>query len=113
MRGFPGLLLLGPNGSPQPTQVVRGGGLTFERLPITTVALGRGQVAYFNVGFTDVAPTLCVIATKVEVTPPTATAYSVVAVSPTMNACNGGTLNVSPVFSSSDTTATQTTAPSP
>jgi len=111
MRGYPGLLLLDANGRPLPTHVVRGGGLAFENVPVTTVTLATGKVAYFNVGYNDVGPTLCVTATKVEVTPPNGTDHATVDVSPPVDACNGGTLNTSPVFASTDPAAIQTTAP--
>jgi len=115
MHGYPGMLLLGAGGAPLPTAVVRGGGLAFEDLPVGDVALSPGQAAYFNVGYSDVTTdaTTCSIAAQVAITPPGATSHAVVAVSPDVNACNGGTLDVSPVFAATDAAATMTTAPAP
>lgn len=114
MYGYPGMLLLGPGGAAQPTTVVRGGGLAFENVAPTAVTLAPGKVAYFNVGYSDVVSgnTGCSSATATEVTPPTDTAHAVVAVKPTIQACDNGTLHVSAVFPQTDTAATQTTAPS-
>ncbi len=110
--GYPGMQLLNSTGGSLPTVVKRGGGLSFESLPVTTVSLNAGQTAFFNVGYNDVnvGTTSCSAATRVEVTPPNDTAFTVVTV-PEVNACDGGVLNTSPVFSSSDATATSTTAP--
>jgi hypothetical protein len=105
------MLLLDVSGSSLPTTVTRGGSLSFENLPVTTVALSPGATAYFNVGYNDVAGTgTCSVASQVEITPPNATTHAVVAVT-NLQACNNGTLNVSPVFASTDAAATQTTAP--
>jgi hypothetical protein len=110
MHGYPGLLLLGAGGAPLPTTVERGGGLAFENVPVATVSLVKGQVAYFNLGYTDVGPSPCVTAAAVEVTPPNDFDHAVVNVSPPIDACKGGTLNVSPVFAAADAAA-QTMAP--
>ena len=113
MHGYPGLLLLGTGGNALSTHVVRGGGLAFENVPVSTVTLGNGQVAYFNLGYNDVqaGTSTCVSAAKIEVTPPDDTSFAVVTVTPSIDACNDGTLNVSSVFASTDSAATQTTAP--
>jgi Protein of unknown function (DUF4232) len=113
MYGYPGMLLLNTAGSPQPTTVDRGGGLAFENVAETDVSLTPGQTAYFNLGYNDVVsqPPACSMASQVEITPPNDTSYAVVAV-PTIDACANGTLHVSPVFASTDSAATQTTAPS-
>jgi len=114
MHGYPGMVLLDASAGALPTNVMRGGGLAFENLAVTRVSLAAGQTAYFNVGFSDVTvgTTTCSEASQVEITPPNATSYAVVAMLPSIDACNGGTLHVSPVFASTDSTATQTTAPS-
>lgn len=111
LDGYPGMLLLGSDGAPEPTNVVRGGGLSFENIGPSTVRLAPGATAYFNVGYSDVMPP-CSTATAVEITPPTNTAHAVVTVSPAMMACDNGTLHVSAVFGSTNSAATQTTAPS-
>ncbi len=112
MRGYPGLLLLGPGGTALPTTVVRGGGLSFENVPVSTVTLPPAKVAYFNVGYSDVVavPPACSTASGVEVTPPTAVTHGTVH-GLTIEACSDGTVHVSPVFGSTDTTGTSTTAP--
>jgi hypothetical protein len=112
MRGYPGMLLLGSGGSALPTTIVRGGGLTFERVPVTTVTLTLDRAAYFNVGYSDVVavPPACSMATGLEITPPTAATNGTVR-GLNIQACTDGTLHVSPVFGSTDSTGTSTTAP--
>jgi hypothetical protein len=114
MRGYPGMLLLDATGGVLPTIVNRGGGLAFENVAVTDVALAPGQTAYFNLGFNDIVTgtTTCSMASQVEITPPNDTVHAVVPVFPSIVACGGGTLNVSPVFASTDSAAIQTTAPS-
>jgi hypothetical protein len=114
MDGYPGLLLLSSTGTSLPTNVLRGGGLSFENVPVSEVSLAPGQVAYFNLGYNDVTTgtTTCSQASQVEITPPNDTASTVVSVSPGIDACNAGTVDVSPVFSATNSAATQTTAPS-
>jgi hypothetical protein len=111
MYGYPGMELLNAGG-PLPTNTVRGGGLSFEEVGPTDVSLSPGQVAYFNLGFSDVpsGTTGCSMASQVEITPPNDFAYATVPVSP-IDACENGTLHVSPVFASTNATATATTAP--
>ena len=111
LHGYPGMLLLGPGTSTQPTTVTHGGGLPFENVGPSTVMLEAGAAAYFNVGYSDVMPP-CSTATAVAVTPPASSGHVVVSVSPTMMVCDGGKLHVSAVFGSTDATATKTTAPS-
>ncbi|MHB1554703.1 MAG: DUF4232 domain-containing protein [Acidimicrobiales bacterium] len=112
--GYPGLLLVGTTGAPLPTTVVRGGGLDFESIAPAQVALAPGETAYFNVGFSDVqsGTTACSSTHTVEVTPPTTTTHATVSVELGIYACDDGTLHVSAVFSSTNSAATQTTAPS-
>lgn len=111
LYGYPGLLLLGPSATAEPTTVDRGGGLTFENVAPSTVTLAPGATAYFNVGYSDVTPP-CSTATAAEVTPPTNTTHAVVSLSQHITACSNGTLHVSAIFGSTNTAATQTTAPS-
>lgn len=112
MRGYPGMLLLAADGAALPTTVDRGGGLAFENVAVTSVSLAPGQSAYFNLGYSDVVavPPACSTAAAVEITPPTATTQGEVT-GLHVQACANGTLHVSPVFGSTDTTATATTAP--
>ncbi|HVC15192.1 MAG TPA: DUF4232 domain-containing protein [Acidimicrobiales bacterium] len=112
--GYPGMLLVGSTGAALPTTVVRGGSLSFENIAPAHVTLGPGQTAYFNVGFNDVqtGSTSCSSAHTVEITPPTNTTHATVGDSLGIYACNNGTLNVSAVFPATNTSATQTTAPS-
>ncbi len=112
--GYPGLLLLHTSGAALPTTVHRGGGLTFDDFAPTHVTLAAGQTGYFNVGFNDVPTptTTCSSAHLIEVTPPTNTTHTTVDVTLGIDACDNGTLDVSPVFASTDAAATQTTAPS-
>lgn len=109
MQGYPGILLLDASGVALPTTVVRGGSLSFENIAATAVSLSPSETAYFNLGYSDVtAP--CSMASQVEVTPPNDTAHATVPVT-SLQACNNGTLTVSPVFASSNAAATETTAP--
>jgi hypothetical protein len=113
LHGYPGLQLLDATGNELATNVVRGGGLAFENVAVTDVSLAPGQTAYFNLGYNDVTTgtSTCSAAPQAEITPPNDTSFAVVAVSPSIDACGGGTLNVSPVFASTDAAGTETTAP--
>jgi len=113
MSGYPGMQLLNASGADLPTNVIRGGGLTFESVAPTNVSLAPAQTAYYNLGYSDVpvnGETSCPTASQVEITPPNDTSYAVVPVSG-LDACGGGTLHVSPVFASTDSAATSTTTP--
>lgn len=111
--GYPGLLLVSTSGAALTTTVVRGGGLAFENIAPGEVVLAPGDTAYFNIGFSDVqtATTTCSSSRTIEVTPPTNTAHATVSAGLGIYACDNGTLHVSAVFSSTNTSATQTTAP--
>ena len=109
LDGYPGLLLLGHGTAAQPTNVVRGGELTFENIPPSAVRLAPGATAYFNIGYSDVTPP-CSTATAVAVIPPAASTHLTLSVAPSILACENGTVHVSAVFGSTDRTATQTTA---
>jgi heme/copper-type cytochrome/quinol oxidase subunit 2 len=110
--GYPGMALLDASGNMLPTNVVRGGGTGATDMAPSTVTLPPGSTAYFNVTSSDVttATTTCSSGAQVEVTPPTNTTH--VTLSVAIDACDNGKLDVSPVFGSTDTAATQTTAPS-
>jgi hypothetical protein len=112
MQGYPGMELLGAGGTGETTTVTRGGGLAFENVAVTDVSLSSGQTAYFNLGYNDVVTgsTVCSQSSEVEITPPNDTSYAVVPVTPGIDACDNGALHVSPVFSSTDSAATSTTA---
>jgi hypothetical protein len=79
----------------------------------TTVTLAMGESVYFNVGYSDVPvgqETSCPTSASVEVTPPNAYDHLVLPVR--MAPCGGGTLVVSPVFPSPESTPDNgTTAP--
>ncbi len=109
MYGYPGMQLLNASGADLPTNVIRGGGLTFESVAPTNVSLAPAQTAYYNLGYSDVpvnGETSCPTASQVEITPPNDTSYALVPVSE-LDACGGGTLHVSPVFASTDSARDQ------
>jgi hypothetical protein len=114
MQGYPGMALLDTHGAALPTNVVRGGELGFENVPATDVSLAPGGIAYFNLGYNDVVTeaTACAQSSQVRITPPNATVSALVPVATSIQACNGGTIHLSAVFASTNTSATQTTAPS-
>lgn len=109
MDGYAGLQLLGSGGAQLPTDTHQGGGLAFESVAPSPVDLAPGQVAYFNIGFSDVptaGQTSCPSATGLQVIPPGATAITV----PVQVQACAGTLDESAVFGAGSP-ATQTTAP--
>lgn len=111
LGGYPGLLLLGSSGSGLPTTVVRKGSYSFTAMAPTTVSVAPGQSVYFNIGYSDVpvgGETSCPTSADLEITPPNA--YDHLSVAATLAPCNGGTLTVSPVFSTGGANS-QTTAP--
>jgi hypothetical protein len=109
--GYPGMQLLSSGGQSLPTTVVRGGGTTVTGMSPQTVTLAPSAVAYFNVTSSDVttANTTCSAGTQLEVTPPTNTTHATLPLS--IRACDNGRLDTSPVFGSTNSAATQTTAP--
>jgi hypothetical protein len=112
--GYPGLLLVSTSGATVwTTTEVHGGGVSFENIAASTVTITPGQAAYFNVGFSDVttAGTTCSTTHSIQVIPPTNTTHAMVAVAQGIHACDNGTLHTSAIFSSTNSTATQTTAP--
>ncbi len=113
MNGYPDVQLLDSTEASMATAVNRGGGLAFENIPASNVTLAAGQSAYFNLGYSDVTvgtETSCPAAAQVRITPPGSTSSAVVPVSD-LDACGGGTVHVSPVFASTNSSATATTAP--
>jgi hypothetical protein len=111
LTGYPGLQLLGPGGSPYPTNVQRKGSYPFTAMEPITVTLASGQSAYFNIGYSDVpagGETSCPTSTSLAVTPPDATDHLLVVAA--LAPCGGGTMVVSPVFVAGSP-GSQSTAP--
>lgn len=111
LGGYPGMQMLSASGSPLPTIVVRKGNYSFTAIPVTTVTVGPGQSAYFNIGYSDVPvgnETTCPTSASVQVTPPNA--FNHLVITAALAPCGGGTLAVSPVFLSTGANS-QTTAP--
>jgi hypothetical protein len=113
MQGYPAVKLLDGNGNAMATVETQGGGLAFESVAVTDVSLTRGQTAYFNLGFSDVP-------VGSETSCPTAAALQIISTGDAqpsevpvvgLDACGGGAVNVSAVFASTDSAATETTAP--
>lgn len=103
LYGYPGMQLLDAQGSPIPTEVVRGGldpGAPAPALqPPGQVTLSPGQASAFALQYEDVPvgnETTCPTSAKAEITPPNDTTPAVVtlAIAP----CGGGTVHVSPVY---------------
>ncbi len=111
LSGYPGIQLLGAGGTDIATDTVQGGGESFTNFAPSTVEVAGGATAYFNMGYSDVpngTETSCPTTTGLEATPPgTSTPLQVTA---QYVVCNGGTVNVSPVFGKGSP-QTQTTAP--
>jgi hypothetical protein len=111
MKGYPGALLVSASGAQLPTRVVPGGSYSFTNLIPEPVVLAAGETAYFNLAYSDVptgTETSCPTAAQIQLTPPGASDHDVVAVQ--FQACNDGTLTVSPVFAAGSA-GSQTTAP--
>jgi hypothetical protein len=111
LAGYPGMQMLASSGASLPTVVVRKGTYPFTAMAPATVALGPGQSAYFNIGYSDVptgSETSCPTSASVQVTPPNALDHLVLTAA--LGPCNAGTLVVSPVFLSTGANS-QTTAP--
>jgi hypothetical protein len=105
LQGYPGMQLLGAQGTPIPTTVVRGGlagssGAAAQQPSLVT--LSPGQVAAFALQYEDVPvgnETTCPTSAKAEITPPNDTAPALVPL--VIAPCNGGTVHVSPVYAAS------------
>ena len=99
LSGYPGSQLLGAGGADIATDTVRGGGESFTDLRPRHREVAGGATAYFNMGYSDVptgTETSCPTTTGLKATPPnTSTPLQVTA---QFVVCNGGTVNVSPVF---------------
>ncbi|MHB8439162.1 MAG: DUF4232 domain-containing protein [Acidimicrobiales bacterium] len=112
LEGYPGAQLNGSDGSALPTDVVRGGPYAFVSFAPTPVSLAPGASAYFNMGYSDVptGTTACSAAASMWVTPPNDVDH--VTITQQLEVCDGGRINVSPVFGA-NSPDTQTTAPPP
>ena len=106
LNGYPGMQLLSAAGASLPTNVIRGGGPGFlapaANKPPMLVTLAPGGHAAFSLSYEDVpvgTETSCPTSPKAEVTPPNDYGYSVVEMQ--TYACGGGTIHVSPVYSTS------------
>ncbi len=107
LGGYPGLLMLGPGGTPLPTIVVRKGAYSFTSQTPVVVTLTPGGTTSFNIGYSDVpvgGETSCPSSVSLEVTPPGA--YDHLTTPATLAPCARGTLVVSPVLAASEAPAT-------
>ncbi len=99
--GYPGMQLLGANGQPLPTTVIRGQYEVVDAVPEQTVTLAPGAQARFYFMFSDTLgggyPAVCPTAATVEVTPPGA--YNHLVVATNIAPCEGH-IWVSPVTAS-------------
>ena len=110
--GYPGVELLGAGGTPLTTNAVRGDGESFTDFAPTTVSVPPSGTAYFNLGYSDVptgTESSCPTATGLQIIPPNTT--TTLRVSGSFQVCNGGTVDVSPLFGKGSP-ETETTAPS-
>jgi len=111
LEGYPGVQLLDAAGTQLTTTVVSGDGQAFTDFAPAPVAVGPGQSAYVNLGYSDVptgGQTSCPTAAALELVPPgTSTALRVAG---RFTVCNNGTVDVSPVFGR-HSPETETTAP--
>jgi uncharacterized protein DUF4232 len=95
--GYPGLGLVGKDGSSLPASVVRSRGSVLPpNVPEHTVVLKPGGAAQFFASFSNVGNSPCPVAAKLQVTPPNA--YTHVTVGFGFSPCQEGRLHVSPVF---------------
>ncbi len=105
LQGYPGMQLLGAQGTPIPTNVVRGGfsgsvPAAVSQAP-SLVTLAPGFTASFWLQYEDVpvgGETSCPSSAKAQITPPNDTSPALVALA--ISPCNGGTVHVSPVLAS-------------
>ncbi len=99
--GYPGMQLLGANGQPLPTTVIRGQYEVVDAVPEQTVTLAPGAQARFYFMYSDTLgggyPAVCPTASTVEVTPPGA--YNHLVVATNIAPCEGH-IWVSPVTAS-------------
>lgn len=102
LTGYPGLQLLSGSGTPLPTTEHRGASYTFPQAPVTTVSVAPGAAASFDIGYDEIPQggnDVCEQAAAVAVTPPNGGPALRLAVS--INACQHGELDASPVVSGS------------
>ncbi len=101
MHGYPGMQLLGADGEPLPTTVIRGQYEVVDAVPEQTVTLAPGAQAFFYYMYSDVlgggCPAACSMASAVEITPPNDYHHLVVSV---RIAPSEGRIWVSPVTTS-------------
>ncbi len=99
--GFPGMQLLGANGQPLPTTVIRGHYEVVDAVPEQTVTLAPGAQARFYFMYSDTLgggyPAVCPTASAVEITPPGS--YNHLVVATNIAPCEGH-IWVSPVTAS-------------
>lgn len=104
LYGYPGMQLLDTRGNPIPTMVVRGQAHFPDAVANagpSTVTLTPGAQATFSLQYSDVPvgpETTCPASSKAEITPPTNTAYAVIALD--IAPCDNGRVYVSPVYAS-------------
>ena len=106
LDGYPGMQLLGSQGTSIPTNVVRGGlgggaPAAAGQAP-ALVTLAPDQVASFAFQYEDVPvgnETSCPTSAKAEITPPNDVTFAVVTLQ--IAPCGGGTVHVSPIFAAS------------
>ena len=104
--GYPGMQLLDGSGNKLPTNVVRGGGPQFgvpgaDQGP-ATVVLAPQHTAAFSFSYSDVpvgTESSCPMSTSSLITPPGDLVSGTVALA--ISPCGGGTIHVSPVYSTS------------
>lgn len=100
LEGYPGLALLGSGGRPLPTEVHRGAGYIVRPETPTLVTLAPGQDASFALGYADAtgySGQACPTSQSVEVTPPNAFHFLVLAASlAPYGPC--GAVTVSPLY---------------
>ncbi|MGH9018793.1 MAG: DUF4232 domain-containing protein [Acidimicrobiales bacterium] len=109
--GYPGVALLGAGGALLATNSVRGGTESFTDMAPAEVTVAPGASAYFNIGYSDVTTgteSSCPTTTGIQVIPPDTTTELKAAGQFTV--CNGGTVDISPVFAAGST-GSETTAP--
>ena len=101
MYGYPGMQLLGADGEPLPTTVIRGQYEVVDAVPEQTVTLSPGAEAFFYYMYSDVlvggCPAACSMASALEITPPNDYHHLVVSVH---IAPSEGRIWVSPVTTS-------------
>ena len=111
LSGYPFIQLVAAGGTDLPTTTVRGGTESFTDFVPTTVEVGPGATALFNMAYSDVTTgteTSCPTATGLQVIAPNTTTS--LSVSGSFDVCNNGTVTVSPVFGK-NSPETETTAP--